>query len=160
VRAWLGRQEPAALVTLLMEQALADARLRERLLLRAAAEAGGGAATGPNLAAFRNAIDRALDTDRFDDGYVEYGAMRDYVRGVRQVVESIADLLNDAGHAQAALELSEYAIDAVEARLNEVDDSDGDMGGLLERLAEIHHDACARLRPDPPRSPSACSSAK
>jgi hypothetical protein len=37
----------------------------------------------------------------------------------------------------------------IEEAVDSVDDSDGHMGGILERLQEIHHKACKKAKPDP-----------
>lgn len=37
----------------------------------------------------------------------------------------------------------------MEQAIESVDDSDGEMGGLLERLRELHLAACRVARPDP-----------
>jgi tetratricopeptide (TPR) repeat protein len=60
----------------------------------------------------------------------------------------VEDLLRD-GQAAAVIELSEHALRRVEQVLESVDDSDGEMGGLLERLQELHLVACRAARPDP-----------
>src|SRR5215210_8664801 len=56
VRAYLEEQGRDVLVRIVMEQAMEDERLRERLLLRAARTGGGT----PDIAAFRRAIDKAV----------------------------------------------------------------------------------------------------
>jgi hypothetical protein len=53
------------------------------------------------------------------------------------------------GHAREVIELTEYALTAVEHSLEHVDDSDGQMGDLAARLQELHLEACRRGAPDP-----------
>ena len=140
VRAYLQRQGKEALISLLVEQALEDADLQTRLFLRVAQAAAGG----PNLAAYRRAIDRAAKTGDM----VEYDDVPDYARGLERVTGSLRELLS-AGHAGAALELTEYALAKVEKALNSVDDSNGSVGGVLHDLEELHRDACVLAKPEP-----------
>lgn len=140
VRAYLAGQEKNALVNMLMEQALEDDGLRQRLLMKVAKK-------GPqriNLATFREAIDNAVDTGEF----VDYGAAHGYAQGIEEVIDSVEELLKE-GHAGEVIELAEYALAAVEGALGSVDDSDGYLGGILERLQHLHHAACKKARPDP-----------
>ena len=139
-RAWLAKQEKSELVEMLLDQAATDAHLRERLLLQAAKTAGRGA----NVAAIRKALDRATHTG----GFVDYRAARDFSLGIDQVVDSIADLLK-AGCAAEVIELTEHALGKVEQATLSMDDSDGYMGGILQRLQELHLEACRAAKPDP-----------
>jgi uncharacterized Zn finger protein len=139
-RAWLAKQEKSELVEMLLDQAATDAHLRERLLLQAAKTAGRGA----NVAAVRKAMDRATRTG----GFVDYRAAHDFSLGIDQVVDSIADLLK-AGYAAEVIELTEHALGKVEQATMSMDDSDGYMGGILQRLQELHLEACRAAKPDP-----------
>jgi uncharacterized Zn finger protein len=67
VRAYLEEQDKDVLVRIVMEQAMEDERLRERLLLRAARTGGGS----PDIAAFRRAIGSAVGPP---DDYWDYGS--------------------------------------------------------------------------------------
>jgi uncharacterized Zn finger protein len=140
VRAHLAGQSKDALVELLMSQAATDARLRDRLLL----ETVGGRSGDVDLATFRAAIDRAVEPDDYED----YRPALAYANDIEQVIARIQALLDD-GHAEAVVELAEHAIEAVEQALGWIDDSDGYLGGVLERLGDLHHTACAQARPDP-----------
>lgn len=140
VRAYLQSQSKEALLSLLIEQALEDADLQTRLFLRVAQDAAGG----PNLAAYRRAVDRAAKTGDM----VEYDDVPRYARGLERVVESLRDLLS-AGHAGAAVGLTEYALVKVEKGLDSVDDSNGSVGGVLHDLEELHRDACVLAKPEP-----------
>lgn len=140
VRAHLAAADKDVLVGMLMDQAKGDDRLRRNLLLRA----GKGRAQGLDPATYRQAIDEAVDTG----GFVAYEETYDYARGIDEAVDSIEELLK-AGHAAEVVELAEHALAAVEAALHEVDDSSGSVGGILERLQEIHLKACRKAKPDP-----------
>jgi uncharacterized Zn finger protein len=139
-RAWLAQQDKTQLVEMLLDQATSDGHLRERLLLQAAAAAGQSA----NVAAIRQALNRATRTG----GFVNYRAAGDFSRGIDQVVTSIADLLK-AGYAAETIELTEYALGKVEQATMNMDDSDGYMGGILQRLQELHFEACNKAKPEP-----------
>src|SRR5215212_808035 len=75
VRAYLEGQEKDVLIRLLVEQAMEDERLRERLLLRTARTRGGT----PNIAAFRQAIHRAVGPP---GDYWDYGSPWDYAQSL------------------------------------------------------------------------------
>lgn len=140
VRAYLDGQDRGTLVEMILAEADRDDRLRERLLLRttmaATAEAGAGQ--------IRRAIDRAVRVQ----GFVEYAGAYDYARGIYDAIDLVEGLLRD-GQPAAVIELSEHALRRVEQAIESVDDSDGEMGGLLERLQELHLAACRIGRPDP-----------
>jgi uncharacterized Zn finger protein len=108
VRAYLEGQDKDVVVSIVMEQAMEDDRLRERLLLRAARTGGGT----PNTAAFRRAIDSAVEPPR---DYWDYDSPWDYAQGLENVVASISDLLQE-GFAAEAIELGEYALAAIEKK--------------------------------------------
>jgi uncharacterized Zn finger protein len=134
VQAYLEAQEKDLLVLIVMEQAMEDEELRERLLLRASRVG------GLNLAAFHRAIDDAVD---LDDDY--YGPPWKHARGIQNVVRTIEELLEE-GFAQEVIELSEYALASVERAMNY--DVDGTIGEILEALEGLHHKACKQAKPD------------
>ncbi len=140
VRAYLERQDKETLVGLIMERAMDDDRLRERLLMKTARKG----PKGLDLVTFRRAIDRAVSTGDF----VDYRSAYDYARGIEEVLDSVAELLKE-GYAAEVIELSEHALTVVEDAIGSVDDSDGHMGGILGRLQELHHAACKKAKPDP-----------
>ncbi len=143
VRAHLAGQPKEALVELLVAQAMEDDRLRRRLCLEVASTA---ARVGdrPGVAGLRTLIDEAARVD----GYLDYDQTYDYAAGVDNVIDALETLL-DKGHTASAVELVEHAIDTVEASMGAVDDSDGHVGGLLARLAELHLAACEQADLDP-----------
>ena len=140
VRAYLAGQDKKVLVGLLMEQAVEDDRLRQRLLMKAAKKG----PRGPNIATYRQAIDEAVDVG----GFVDYHEAYDYGQRIEEAVDSIDELLKE-GHAAEVIDLTEHALGAVEEALGSVDDSDGFMGGILDRLQDLHHKACKKAKPDP-----------
>ena len=140
VRDYLAEQDTSALVEIIIEQVKRDDMLRRSLLTKAALARG----EGPDIATFREAIDSAT----FTDGFVDWRSASDFAEGIDAVVDSIAELLED-GQADAVIELAEHALEAVESVMNEVDDSGGHVGGILDRLQELHHAACVAGKPDP-----------
>jgi uncharacterized Zn finger protein len=138
VRGWLMRQEREVLVDLVMEAAAEDGPLSHRLMLQAAASG------EPSLATYRTVLEQAIVPDTF----MSYGEMYDYWRGANHAIDGLAALL-DQGHGEAVIELSEHALACAESATQDVDDSDGYLGGLFDRLQELHLAACRQARPDP-----------
>lgn len=139
-RSYLEGLEKGRLVDLVLEQAESDEFLRGRLLLEAAKAQGARI----DLQGYRRAIENVIDVG----GYVGYHAMYDYSRGIEEVIESIGELL-EAEHAAEVVELCEHAMGCLEDALGSVDDSDGYLGGIKERLCDLHRAACVAARPDP-----------
>ncbi len=138
---YVGLQDAATLMGWLLETAKRDDVLYENLLLKAR-RAVGPAST---IKAFRAAIDRAVETG----GYVDWHEASTYAAGLGNIANSLAELLHQ-GQAAALVELAEYAIARVEAACEYVDDSNGgEMTDMLERLGELHYQACVAARPDP-----------
>jgi uncharacterized Zn finger protein len=140
VRAYLQRQEKETLVALLVEQALDNSDLQTWLFLRVAQSG----ANGPNLTTYRRAIDRAVGTG----DYVEYDAVPAYARGLEQVADSLRELPT-AGYPEVAVELIEYTLAKLEKSIDGVDDSNGMVGGVLQELESMHHEACVLAKPEP-----------
>ncbi len=141
VRIYLGRQTRDVLVEWIMEQAVNDDRLQRQLLMKAAAKV----RKGIDIGTWRFMIDNAVDSS---DGFVGYHEMYDYARGIEEVIDSVQALLKE-GHAAEVIDITEHALEAVENAIHSVDDSDGYMGGLLERLQDLHLSACRKAKPDP-----------
>jgi uncharacterized Zn finger protein len=137
LRAWLLLQTKESLADMLTEASAENESLGNRLTLRAAA------VQGVNLATYRNVIAQAIGPDEF----IDYRGMYSYWRRADEAIDAIADLL-DQGHPAAVIELSEYALRKVERGIESVDDSDGYMSMLLDRLQELHLKACRGARPD------------
>ncbi len=140
VRKYLNAQEKDSLVEMLIEQAMEDDRLLQRLLMKAAKRS----PKGIDVETYRNAIDQAVCPDEF----VDYHGMYDYSSQVSDVIDSIAELLKE-GHAAEVIVLSEHALAAVEEAMGSLDDSGGHMGDILQRLQDLHLQACTMARPDP-----------
>jgi tetratricopeptide (TPR) repeat protein len=139
VRAYLVGQDKNALVEMLVDRAMQDDRLRQSLFIKAA-KAG---SKGLDLATYRRAIDDAVEPD----GFVDYRSAYDYAHGIEEAIDSVEELLKE-GHPAEAIELAEHALKAVEKAMGSVDNSDGYMGGILERLQDLHHKACRKAKPE------------
>ncbi|WP_287695069.1 cryptochrome/photolyase family protein [Accumulibacter sp.] len=140
IEAYLATQPPAALIELLLGVARRDDQLYQSLRLHAERTAAGGDVA----TAFRRAIDDA--TRRH--GFVDWRQAATFARGIDQVADSLTDLLKP-DTAAMLVELLEYAIECVETALEEVDDSSGQVGGIVPRLGDLHHKASRMARPEP-----------
>lgn len=92
----------------------------------------------------RQAIDGATRTR----GFVDYREAAGWAAGVDAALDTLAALM-PAGRAGLALRLVERAIDRIESAIEEIDDSDGHCGTLLERAQDIHLAAAGEARPEP-----------
>jgi uncharacterized Zn finger protein len=133
-------EDKETIVEALLEWAKTDKQLREQLILFAARRTGAETA----LAAVRKAFEQAVRVR----GYVGYREMRSYARGVGTAIDSIEQLLRD-GQAAGVVELCEAALGSLMEAAGSVDDSDGYMSTLRDRLQEIHYSACLEARPEP-----------
>ncbi|MDQ6934367.1 MAG: SWIM zinc finger family protein [Actinomycetota bacterium] len=140
VRGYLEGLDHPTLVDLLVERAADDDIFDARLRMDAARATAGP----PQLGVFRHAIDEAFVVH----DYVGYRDMYAYATNINTVLDSLQDLLDDR-HAETVVALAEHAIDRAEDAVGSVDDSDGRMSGIAERLQDLHLAACASLQPDP-----------
>src|SRR4030095_17034681 len=76
VRTYLSGQDKSVLVNMLVEHAMEDDRLRQRLLMKTAKKG----AKGIDLATYRHAIDDAVEPD----GFVDYRSAYDYAHGIEE----------------------------------------------------------------------------
>ncbi|MBN1460758.1 MAG: SWIM zinc finger family protein, partial [Armatimonadetes bacterium] len=140
VRAMLKAEDKDHLVEMIMDQAANDRTLAERLLIKTARRQPGGT----DIAAFRRVITDAFSTG----GFVDWKGAGAYARRIHEAINGVEELLND-GHAAEAIELLEHALALCERALGQVDDSDGAVGEVRDRLLELHLQACSRARPEP-----------
>jgi uncharacterized Zn finger protein len=144
VCAYLEGLEKSRLVDLLLEQAAADELLQGRLeLAAAAASAGSTEGAGERVAGYRRVIRDVICPGDF----IGYRSMYDYSRGIDALTDSFEALLAD-GFAAEVIDLCEHALTCLEDALGAVDDSDGTMGDIRDRLVTLHHEACVQARPD------------
>lgn len=140
IRIWLSKQSKEALVEWLMEQVIANDRLYQKFLVKAANYLN----KGVNITAYCQAIDQVVYTDRF----IDYRAASNYATGIEEIVDTIAELIAE-GHASEASEIIEYAFEKIEKAIGYVDDSNGEMGTILYKLEELHYQACTKAKPEP-----------
>lgn len=127
------------LVEMLMDRVQEDEGLERRLAMKAA-HAGN---RPPDVRGMRALLNKAIRKR----GFVDYAEMAEYTRGIEGAVDALLDLLKH-GYASEVRELTECALEAMESAMSEVDDSDGYMRGILDRLEEVHHAACKGSKPD------------
>lgn len=140
IRDYLASLEPDRLIDLIVNACRRDDRLREKLLLAARGRGDIHAA----IKTWKEALKRATAVR----DYVDYGEMPYFVAGIRDVVNALDSWITD-GRAAAVVELAEYAVSRVESAMEECDDSNGELGGLLAHIVELHLDACRAASPDP-----------
>lgn len=140
IRDHLITQGPEALIDLLLEVAQRDDRLYRSLLLKAEHSGGNG-----NVAkAFRRAIDDATRIHEF----IDWRDVGTFAGNIDEVVDSLAELLKPETTGRL-VELAEYAIERLENSLEQIDDSNGEIGAIVHRLGELHLKACTMARPEP-----------
>ncbi len=142
IQGFLNTQSKEEMIELLLDVAQRDDRLYQSLLLKSqtSRKTGGGNAAK----AFRRAIDEATRIH----GSIDWREVHTYAGQIDRVADSLAELLKP-GAAAKLVELAEYAIERVEGALEQVDDSNGEVGEIVCRLGELHHKACAMAKPDP-----------
>jgi uncharacterized Zn finger protein len=137
VRQHLLSRNKSELVDILMEHAVGDDRLTRRLMVEAARSDGQAA----EVAVLRAVVDDAINYGRF----VDYHEAASYARGIEDAVDAIEKQLK-VGTPATVIQLAEHALKGVEDQMEFIDDSDGEMLPILDRLQEIHHRACQGAR--------------
>ncbi|MBF0247222.1 MAG: SWIM zinc finger family protein [Alphaproteobacteria bacterium] len=130
-----------ALADMLLDLAERDDGLFRRLDMEAAAVDDDDAAV---FSRFRKAITDATRTG----GFIHYREAPGWADGVDATLDQVAALAS-VGRGAVALRLIDHAVARIEKAIDEIDDSDGYCGGLLERARDIHLAACRAARPDP-----------
>lgn len=140
IRDYLDTQTPEVLIELLLDTAKRDERLHQSLLLKAQCVGGGTDV----VKAFRRAIDQATRIK----GFIDWRESRSFAANLNQIVESLAELLT-SDSATMLIGLAEYAIERVESVLEQIDDSNGGVGGIVQAFGDLHFSACELAKPDP-----------
>lgn len=140
IRDYLSTQAPEVLVELLLDTAERDDRLYQSLLFKAERAAGGTDVAN----VFRKAIDQATH----NHGFIDWGESGDFASNLDQIVESLEELLTPDS-AEMLIDLTEYAIKRLETSLEQIDDSDGEVGSIIEALGDLHLRACELAKPEP-----------
>ena len=138
---FLGQLPHGRLAEIVLEQAESDWRLRERLLTEIRARTG----KDPDLGVWRRRIDRAFSPYR---DFVSYREAGGWAAGIEEVIDGLDDMC-DAGYPDAVAALTEHAYGCADTAVEYVDDSEGWLSVISERLSDLHYRACAEGRPDP-----------
>jgi tetratricopeptide (TPR) repeat protein len=93
-------------------------------------------------------LGKAIDEATRTRGYIDYRAASGWAADVDAALDTLADLAS-SDRAGLVLELVERAIDRITRAIEEIDDSDGHCGALLDRAREIHLAAAGVARPEP-----------
>ena len=136
----LDAEDKAALVRFILEWAQDNAALKEKLMRLAARRK--GPETG--IAFAKRTLEKAIRVRR----YVDYREMRGYAVTVDAAIDLVEDLFGN-GHADSVIDLCETGVRWLSVAIEQVDDSDGYMTSLMERLQDLHLRACNDAKPDP-----------
>jgi uncharacterized Zn finger protein len=136
---YLRTLDPGELLDLVLEQAERDPGLYRKLVLRAA-----GAAGAPQVAVLRRQLDDALRVR----GYLDHQATLDYARRARDVLATVAELI-ESGHPAEARPLARAAVEGITEAMPTLDDATGAVVGVCRRALSLYAKACAAARPNP-----------
>lgn len=176
IREYLEGADKRVLIDFLLTNVSQDGALREQLFLQMARDRGDG---GVDADAFKDVLRRAIEPADFLDwreasehaegigraidsierllNEAEKGprktkrATKGTTKGTTQgtTKKKGKEKEGRAGQAEVVVELLEYALQQVERAMSSLDDSNGDMGAILERLQELHLRACELSPPEP-----------
>ena len=138
---FVGQLSQARLAEMILKQSESDWRLRERLLAEARAVRG----EAPDMGAWRRRFDKAFAPYR---GFVSYREAEGWAAGIDKVIDALEDLY-DSGHPDSVALLAEHAHRCADQAVGYVDDSDGWLSVISERLSDLHCRACSDGRPEP-----------
>jgi uncharacterized Zn finger protein len=141
LHAFLQTLHDQELVDLLLEQVEQDWRLRERLTGRALAARG----SSIDEIAWRRQINSVFAPRR---DFIAYDEAPTWAAGVDDMLTGLEEQLQ-IGHATAVIPLLEHAHRQAEKAMEHIDDSDGWLTGISERIGDLHHRACQQAAPDP-----------
>jgi uncharacterized Zn finger protein len=129
------------LIAIIEDHAARHPEIERALELAAMA---GGRSGAEILDFFRRALKKAIKIR----GFIEYRQAGAWARGVDEVLDAMATLTED-GHAEAALTLTEEALGLINEAAMNMDDSNGNAGGMLWTLREMHAKAAEAVKPEP-----------
>lgn len=130
----------------LPSRALADAAASPKQAARpTAARSNVHSDGGIKLSVWMRRIERAFAP--YGD-FVSYREAEGWADGIHVMIENLEGLC-DLGHPDAVAGLAEHAFKWADESINYVDDSDGHLGGVIERLSELHLRACREGTADP-----------
>ncbi len=141
IRAHLAGLGQDVLIDRLMAMAAQDSKLWTRLELEAAITSEDDDTIYQRVVP---AMDAAMDVGE----YVDWRRVGAVAKGLREVVGQIEGLV-EAGRASLALRLLDRMFDDAPELQEAVDDSEGDVRGVLDAAQELHLMACQASPPDP-----------
>jgi hypothetical protein len=141
IGAYLGALDKKTLIDLILDLAERDAEIARKLALRAAASKG-------DADAFAKKLRKEIDTVTRTSGFVDYADAGAWADRVEDAIESVESFIA-GGSAALALPLIDRLSDRVAVAGENIDDSDGRIGYLLEKAARLHLAACVAAKPDP-----------
>lgn len=130
-----------ALAGLLVEEALDNDHLHARLLALTAD------ASPSSEVRFRQ-LEHAFDVAVGSGGFVGWNETYGFAQALEEVIDTVEQQLG-TGNGAAIFAFCEHALRRAEAACEYVDDSNGELGGVKERLEELHLAACREARPEP-----------
>jgi hypothetical protein len=149
LREHLAAQPPERLVELVMAEVERNPALKDQLLLEVA-QAGGPL----DLVSYRRSFSDALRSKSAAGGSRRYPRTSALGPG-RCTSRSLASApLLSAGHRQAVIALTEYALGRVQNATSTLDDSSGWFAQIVTDLERLHHDACPAVQPCRARPPA------
>ena len=138
IAAALDAEDKATLVKLIVEWAEDNAALKDKLTQMAARHKGPEA----GIALARRTLEKAIRIRRF----VDYREMRGYAAKVEAAIDAVEDMFR-CGQAVGVIDLCEDGMRWLSTAIEGVDDSDGYMTMLMERLQDLHLRACIEAKP-------------
>jgi uncharacterized Zn finger protein len=138
IAAALDTADKATLVNLVLEWAKDNAALKDKLTQMAARRKGPEA----GIALARKTLEKAIRIR----GFVDYREMRSYAAKVETAIDAVEELFR-TGQAVGVIDLCEAGVSWLSTAIEEVDDSDGYMTMLMERLQDLHLRACVEAKP-------------
>ncbi len=147
LRAHLLSMDKEALVSMLLEQAMGDDALRERLKLSAAV----ANPDGLDLASLRKRIDKALELPAFDYDnpyWDEEDPYEGYAEQMNPVLTALGELL-EKGQASSVATLVEYALAGLNKQCLEMEYDFVNPEDIVDPLVALHVRACEETKPDP-----------
>ena len=139
-REFLLRQDPSWLVDELLRAAAESPLVAARLRVRS----GAPRVDALDVAGLRQRLANAIEPD----GFVDYHGASGYAQHIQQALGEVRQLI-DEGFPEGAVEAAEFALEQLEDAMGYVDDSDGQVGGCLVEVQDIHLAACEQAEVDP-----------
>jgi uncharacterized Zn finger protein len=99
-----------------------------------------------DLAAFRKELTARIRIS----GYVDWRGAAAYAQHVHGLLD-VLEALIATGRAADVVVLAEHVMARLDTALGRIDDSNGHMGGVLDRVSDLHLAACDAARPEPKR---------